>query len=508
MKSQTKRRMSNIGTVVVVGMLLLVAGSAAAQPSLEREMRAAGDADGILGPSSTMFSYQGQLLDGTGEPIDGSVTFEFELYDSETGGTRLWGPEAHVAVEVVGGLFHVLLGSRLAIDPAVLTEDVYLQLAVNGETLTPRERFTSVVYAIEAETLPDGARTRGALTVAGNLTAIGVARGANDVTETEYTEIGHAGPNGYINTVGDGLLQFQHDGVPLMSLSDAGDLVLSHELTVNGNETSKFEGNVQVGNNAWVPTFADMNGSDLAVAGQFEQQGGGGARFYKVGIGTDPLDYEGTLATSGSVSIGGTLNMTGNDIDNVDDILGGGGTTSPGIKSGRSLLVFIDTNNDSTDAFFKLYANSSSTPTADELFSVLENGNARVFGDLHVDGTFTGGAYVESKLQTEEEQKSGRIDRFEEGDVLCWGVDQLELCTMANDRLVQAVAGARGRPIVLGAEVIKVLGPVKRGDILVASDVPGYAMVNNDPVAGSVIAQALEDMEGERGLIKAMIRKF
>ena len=36
----------------------------------------------------------------------------------------------------------------------------------------------------------------------------------------------------------------------------------------------------------------------------------------------------------------------------------------------------------------------------------------------------------------------------------------------------------------------------------------GYAMVDNAPQPGSVIAQALEDFEGEMGLIKAMIRKF
>jgi hypothetical protein len=74
--------------------------------------------------------------------------------------------------------------------------------------------------------------------------------------------------------------------------------------------------------------------------------------------------------------------------------------------------------------------------------------------------------------------------------------------------LVQAVADVEGRPIVIGAEAIKVLGPVQAGDILVASDVPGYATVNNDPRAGTVIAQALEDFDGEQGLVKAMIRKF
>ena len=71
-----------------------------------------------------------------------------------------------------------------------------------------------------------------------------------------------------------------------------------------------------------------------------------------------------------------------------------------------------------------------------------------------------------------------------------------------------AVASDSGKPIVLGAEPIKVLGPVKAGDLLVSSNMLGYAMVNSNPLPGTVIAQALEDFNGERGLIKAMIRKW
>jgi len=172
-----------------------------------------------------------------------------------------------------------------------------------------------------------------------------------------------------------------------------------------------------------------MDGNDLAVKGQIEQSGSNGARFYKVGIGTEPGANEGTL------KMGGNINFNGHTATNC-------------------------------------------------------------------------GALTEANLQTPEELAADRIDRFEEGDALCWGVDRLEKCAVANDRLVQAVADTNGRPIVLGAEMVKVLGPVRRGDLLVASDVPGYAMVNNDPLPGSVIAQALEDFDGEQGTIKAMIRKF
>jgi hypothetical protein len=57
-------------------------------------------------------------------------------------------------------------------------------------------------------------------------------------------------------------------------------------------------------------------------------------------------------------------------------------------------------------------------------------------------------------------------------------------------------------------EVVNVLGPVNTGAPLVASAVPGYTMVNSNPRSGAVIAQALEDFDGEQGVVKAMIWRF
>jgi hypothetical protein len=117
---------------------------------------------------------------------------------------------------------------------------------------------------------------------------------------------------------------------------------------------------------------------------------------------------------------------------------------------------------------------------------------------------------VEANLQTPEEIQAGRIDRFELGDLLCWSTkdERLDLCSTANDTLIMAVSDSEGRPIVLGAEPVKVLGPVQAGDYWVASPVPGYAMATRTPSFGIVIAQALESFDGDQGLIKAMIRKM
>lgn len=128
--------------------------------------------------------------------------------------------------------------------------------------------------------------------------------------------------------------------------------------------------------------------------------------------------------------------------------------------------------------------------------------------DVHGNDIINVGSIVPQGLLSEEEAAQERIDRFEEGDVLCWQDARLEKCGAAADPLVQAVADGSGKPRALGVGVVKVIGPVKAGDYLIASDVPGYAMATSSPTFGIVIAQALEESSADRGLVKAMIRKM
>jgi len=53
---------------------------------------------------------------------------------------------------------------------------------------------------------------------------------------------------------------------------------------------------------------------------------------------------------------------------------------------------------------------------------------------------------------------------------------------------------------------VKVLAPLHSGDLLVASDMPGFAVVDEGtPALGTAIAKALEDFDGDQGSISAMI---
>src|SRR3989338_9364671 len=90
----------------------------------------------------SVINYQGKLTDPNGNPLTGSYNFVFKIYDVSTGGTALWS-ETQNNVVVTNGIFTTMLGSSTAINLA-FNSQYYFEVAVNGETLTPRVKMGSV----------------------------------------------------------------------------------------------------------------------------------------------------------------------------------------------------------------------------------------------------------------------------------------------------------------------------------------------------------------------------
>lgn len=110
-----------------------------------------------VGPSATTINYQGRLAALDGTPEDGTFGMEFAIWDAQTGGSIVWGPESHTTVSVNDGLFNVGLGSKTnnGIPTTTWNGDRYLEITVAGETLAPRELIRSVPIAGMALTVPD-----------------------------------------------------------------------------------------------------------------------------------------------------------------------------------------------------------------------------------------------------------------------------------------------------------------------------------------------------------------
>ena len=104
-----------------------------------------------------LISYQGALSDGNGNPINGNKNITVKVYSTASGGTAIW-TEAHNNLAVADGIFTVLLGSNSPLPDTLFdAPNRWLEINVEGVTLTPRQQFTSVPYALNAETL-DGQR--------------------------------------------------------------------------------------------------------------------------------------------------------------------------------------------------------------------------------------------------------------------------------------------------------------------------------------------------------------
>ena len=113
--------------------------------------------------------------------------------------------------------------------------------------------------------------------------------------------------------------------------------------------------------------------------------------------------------------------------------------------------------------------------------------------------------------------------QYEPGTVVVFGGEaEVTVCTAKGQTSVAGVittnpahlmnSALEGDNVVgialQGRVPCKVIGEVRKGDILVTSAVPGYAIVNNSPNVGTVIGKALEDkLNGDRGVIEVVVGK-
>jgi hypothetical protein len=93
--------------------------------------------------SETTITYQGSLTND-GAPAQGTHAMVFELFTSSVGGSALGTQSA--AVEVTNGVFHVELDFGAI--PWSLNNDRWLEITVEGFTLTPRQLVTRSPYAL------------------------------------------------------------------------------------------------------------------------------------------------------------------------------------------------------------------------------------------------------------------------------------------------------------------------------------------------------------------------
>jgi hypothetical protein len=104
-------------------------------------------------------SFQGRLTDTAQNPITTATNMAFRLYDTGpgTGGTQLWSSGTCSVTPDQDGIFNVGLGDDCGseITENVFSENsnVWLEVQIATETLTPRQGIKTVPYALNTETV-------------------------------------------------------------------------------------------------------------------------------------------------------------------------------------------------------------------------------------------------------------------------------------------------------------------------------------------------------------------
>lgn len=110
----------------------------------------------IMAQSSVpgLLNYQGRLIDGT-NLVTGTVEMSIHLWNAPTGGLLPGGTDSGT-VNVVDGLYSTYIGDNImlgSLNDALNQTQVWIEVVVGTNVLSPREQLVSVPYAINAAQL-------------------------------------------------------------------------------------------------------------------------------------------------------------------------------------------------------------------------------------------------------------------------------------------------------------------------------------------------------------------
>ena len=148
------------------------------------------------GQAPQLINFQAQI----DEMTLGTASVIFEIYDAPSNGTRLWG-ETYPSLAITNGRIQVALGSEEAFTPDVFegTGDRYIQVTINGETLSPRTQLTSTPFSLRAAVADNLSQS------AELVTALNSISGDVSLTEGDNVTITPQGQDIRIDAQGDGV---------------------------------------------------------------------------------------------------------------------------------------------------------------------------------------------------------------------------------------------------------------------------------------------------------------
>lgn len=299
----------------------------------------------------------------------------------------------------------------------------------------------------------------------------------------------------------------------------AGAEIFSAAGSTDASLVTKFPGNIDVGDTGITTQSTFQNRSALSNEGWvatdwvytsfIEAASERGSASTGIGLGDNVGFAEDgpskiILVTGGTPRI--VLSDTDTEIDNNLSTTGNlsvNGNTTLGTDGNDSIIINADL---------------ASNILPDQTNTRNIGSNSRRFNTMYAN-VFNGVA-TEAKYADLAENYTAD-DVYEEGTVLVFGGEKEVTVTKSKaDRRVAGVVSTNpaylmnseldegnATPIALQGRVpCKVLGTVSKGDLLVTSAIPGYAVVCNNPSIGTVIGKSLEDKNSDgKGVIEVVV---
>jgi hypothetical protein len=187
------------------------------------------------------------------------------------------------------------------------------------------------------------------------------------------------------------------------------------------------------------------------------------------------------------------------------------------VGTANNILV---TNTNTNATFFPVFVDSAGNSEAvySDTANYSYNASTNTLSATNFSGTASSANYADlaEKYVADVAYEPGTVVVFD-------GTEEITACTIKGDRKVAGVVstdpaylmnnqleGDTVLPLALTGRVpCKVIGKVAKGDMLITSGIPGYAMVDNDPKLGTVIGKAVGTKDDDdRGVVEVVVGRL
>jgi hypothetical protein len=250
-------------------------------------------------------------------------------------------------------------------------------------------------------------------------------------------------------------------------------------------------------------------------------------------IQTGAITANGNITTTSNVSVGNLL-LSGNIIDtgalginsgaNGNIILNAGSGSvvlNSGVLNGQANTV--GNIGSSTSVFNTIFAVNGNFGSGTVTLNNIVNGGANATGNIGSSTTYFNTVFAKatSAQYADLAEHYSTDAEYEPGTVVMFGGDkEVTICAEDMSRRIAGVVSTNPAYIMnagiletsvavalQGRVPTKVKGPVRKGDMMVSAG-DGYARAEDAPVLGSVIGKALENFDGDLGVIEVVVGRI